>query len=225
MGDRQVAVIDPGPESERHLRQLMAAVEDADDVTVLVTHGHPDHAPGARPLADALGVEVWGPEAIDGVSRPLREADVIPTDAGDLVAVETPGHARHHLAFHWPARRALFAGDLLLGAGDTVWVGEYPGCVADYLESLNKVRALDLDVIYPAHGPPLEAPDVAIDRFEQHRRDRIHQMEVTLAERPEATVDELRDSIYGTRLPDLARRAATMSLEALKAHVEARHHS
>ncbi len=45
-------------------------------------------------------------------------------------------------------------------------------------------------------------------------------MEVTLAERPEATVDELRDSIYGTSLPDLARRAATLSLEALKAHVE-----
>jgi len=220
LGDRRVAVIDPGPQSDDHLRALEAAVADADEVVVLVTHGHPDHSPGARPLADALGVDVWGLAAIDGVSHPLSDGDVIQTDAGELVAVDTPGHARHHLAFHWPVRRALFAGDLLLGAGDTVWVGEYPGCVADYLESLEKVRGLDLDVIYPAHGPPIEAPALAIDRFERHRRERIRQMEATLAERPDATVDELRDSIYGTKLPDLARRAATMSLAALKGHVE-----
>lgn len=216
-----MAILDPGPADEVHLRALESAVEGAEDVAVVVTHAHPDHAPGARPLADALGVDVWGLEAIDGVSRAIGQGDVVATDAGDLVAVDTPGHARHHLAFHWPERRALFAGDLLLGVGDTVWVGEYAGCVADYLESLAKVRALDLDVIYPAHGPALEAPDAAIARFEKHRRDRIRQMEETLAERPGATVDELRDSIYGTALPELARRAATMSLEALKAHVEA----
>jgi glyoxylase-like metal-dependent hydrolase (beta-lactamase superfamily II) len=197
------------------------AVSGADEVAVVVTHGHPDHSPAARPLADELGVDVWGLEAISGVSHPIADGDVVPTDDGDIVAVATPGHARHHLSFHWPSHRALFAGDLLLGAGDTVWVGEYPGSVADYLESLAKVRALGLEVIYPAHGKPLEHPTEAIDRFEGHRRERIRQMEETLAKHPNATVDELRDSIYGTKLPDMARRAATLSLGALKAHVEA----
>jgi glyoxylase-like metal-dependent hydrolase (beta-lactamase superfamily II) len=216
-----VAIIDPGPENDAHLSALKSAVEGAEDVAVVVTHGHPDHAPGARPLADALGVDVWGPGPIEGVSHPIAEGDMITTDAGNLFAVDTPGHARHHLAFHWPASRALFAGDLLLGAGDTVWVGEYPGCVSDYLESLEKIRALDLEVIYPAHGPPLERPTLAIDRFERHRRDRIRQMEETLSARPGATVDDLREFIYGGNLPEFARRATTMSLEALKAHVEA----
>jgi glyoxylase-like metal-dependent hydrolase (beta-lactamase superfamily II) len=221
VGERRVAVIDPGPEAPAHVDALVAAVRDADEVSVVVTHGHPDHSPAARPLAEALGVDVWGLADIPSVNRPIDDGDVVPTDSGDLVAIATPGHARHHLSLHWPARRALFAGDLLLGAGNTVWVGEYVGSVADYLDSLVKVRALGLEVIYPAHGAPLERPVDAIDRFERHRRERIRQMEQTLAERPDATVEELRDSIYGTVLSDMARRAATLSLEALKAHVEA----
>jgi glyoxylase-like metal-dependent hydrolase (beta-lactamase superfamily II) len=145
---------------------------------------------------------------------------VVATDEGDLVAVETPGHARAHLSFHWPARRALFAGDLLLGKGDTVWVGEYAGAVADYLRSLERVRALAVEVIYPAHGPPLTEPAEALDRYTAHRRERIRQVEAALAERPGAGPDELLDLVYGAALPAAARRAALMSMEALKAHVE-----
>jgi glyoxylase-like metal-dependent hydrolase (beta-lactamase superfamily II) len=167
-----------------------------------------------------LAAEVLGPAGVDGVGRALADGESVPTDEGDLVAVETPGHARAHLAFHWPARRALFAGDLLLGKGDTVWVGEYVGSVADYLRSLERVRALGVRVIYPAHGPPLDDPEEAIDRFLSHRRERIRQVEAALAEQPDAGVDELLERVYGTRLPAAAERAARMSMEALKAHVE-----
>jgi glyoxylase-like metal-dependent hydrolase (beta-lactamase superfamily II) len=222
VGERRVAVIDPGPDEPAHVAALSSAVRDADEVTILVTHGHSDHAPGARVLAERLGLDLRGHEGIEGVSRPVAEGESIATDVGDLVAIDTPGHARYHLAFHWPARRALFAGDLLLGRGDTVWVGEYPGCVGDYLASLATVRALGLAVIYPAHGPPLERPAAAIERYERHRMERIRQVEEALAARPGASVDELRDDIYGRVLPGMARRAATMSIEALKAHVEGR---
>jgi glyoxylase-like metal-dependent hydrolase (beta-lactamase superfamily II) len=187
-----------------------------------VTHGHPDHAPAAPLLAEALDADVFGPGSVPGVSRALVHGDAVATDEGDLVALETPGHARHHLCFHWPQRKGLFAGDLLLGRGDTVWVGEYPGAVADYLRSLAAVRALGLEVIYPAHGPPLEDPAEALDRFEAHRRERIRQVEAFLAERPGADADELMMAIYGFLLPERARRAARLSMEALKAHVETR---
>lgn len=225
MGERRVAVIDPGPEAEAHLAAVVAAVHEADAVTILVTHGHPDHAPGARGLVAALddsgiSAEVRGPMGVDGVARPLGEGDEVSTDEGDLVAVETPGHARAHLAFHWPSRRALFAGDLLLGRGDTVWVGEYAGAVADYLRSLERVRALDLDVIFPAHGPAVTDPVAVLDRYEAHRRERIRQVAAALAERPGVGVEELLATVYGEALPAAARRAAFMSIEALKAHVE-----
>jgi glyoxylase-like metal-dependent hydrolase (beta-lactamase superfamily II) len=222
---REVAVIDPGPALAEHVAALVEAVRDARTVRIVVTHGHPDHAPAASVLAAALSgvteVEVRGPGSLAGAT-PLADGDVVHTDGGDLVVVATPGHAREHFAIHWPHWRALFAGDLLLGKGDTVWVGEYPGCVADYLESLERVRALDLEVIYPAHGDPLEDPVETIDRFAAHRRERIRQVEVALAEEPGASVEDLLARVYGLSLPTSARGAALRSMEALKAHVEGR---
>jgi glyoxylase-like metal-dependent hydrolase (beta-lactamase superfamily II) len=224
VGARRVAVIDPGPAAARHLEAVAAAVSEAETVSILVTHGHPDHAPGAGGLRSAVAaagarVAILGPTGVEGVERPLADGEPVATDEGELVAIETPGHARDHLSFHWPARRALFAGDLLLGKGDTVWVGEYAGSVADYLRSLERVRALGLEVIYPAHGPPLADPLEALDRFAAHRRERIRQVEAALVAHPGASAEELLDSVYGGALPAGARRAALMSMEALVAHV------
>jgi glyoxylase-like metal-dependent hydrolase (beta-lactamase superfamily II) len=222
VGRAVVAVIDAGPALEPHLGALVEELSGASRVSVVVTHGHGDHAPGSRALAQKLGVDLHGPAGVEGVTRPLADGARVQTDDGDLIAVETPGHARRHIGLHWPARRAFFAADLLLGKGDTVWVGEYAGSVADYLDSLERVRRLDVDVIYPAHGPPLEDPRQALDRFEAHRRERIRQMEAMLTERPGASAEELLDAVYGSTLPESARKAALASIAALKAHVEGR---
>ena len=162
---------------------------------------------------------MYGPNGVDGVDEVLVEGASLDTDAGDLVAVHTPGHTPEHLSFHWPSRHALFVGDLFLGVGDTTWVAEYPGCVADYLRSLDRVRQLDLGVMYPTHGPPLEDPEEAIDRFAAHRHSRIEQARRAVREHPGADIEELLDAVYGTELPDALRGAARMSLAALVEYV------
>ncbi len=212
-------MIDPGPDGPEHLQELLDTVRDAESVRVVLTHGHRDHAPAAFTLADRLGVEVWGPEGLPAVDGTLADGDRLPTDQGDLIAVSTPGHARHHLAFHWPARRALFAGDLLLGHGDTTWVGEYAGCVADYLDSLDRLREIDLAVVYPAHGPPIEDPAGAIERYEAHRLERVRQVRVALADRPELEEDEILGIVYGDGVPQALHGAALRSVRALMEHV------
>ena len=213
-------MIDAGPEGAEHMRALAHAVRDAEEVFVVLTHGHRDHAPGAFALADDLGLEVWGPEDLEGVERPLRDGDVVSTDAGDLVAIDTPGHAQHHLAFHWPSRRALFAGDLLLGRGDTTWVGEYSGCVADYLTSLNRLSSLDLAVIYPAHGPFLDDPADAVVRYASHRMDRVRQVADALRDRPGVGEGDLVDLVYGSGLPVSMHQAMALSVRALMEYVQ-----
>jgi glyoxylase-like metal-dependent hydrolase (beta-lactamase superfamily II) len=214
-----VAIIDPGPDLAKHIRALVDAVEGAEKVEIVLTHCHGDHASAAPGLAEQLGAEIWGPAAPGLVSRPLEDGESLITDAGDLVALRTPGHTRDHLCLHWPARRSLFAGDLLLGRGDTTWVGEYPGCVADYLDSLARIGTLDLDVIYPTHGPPLEAPTEALERFEAHRRERIAQVRRALEERPDAGPAELLVMVYGEALPRAMEGAAARSLGALLEYV------
>ncbi|HSW28940.1 MAG TPA: MBL fold metallo-hydrolase [Longimicrobiales bacterium] len=219
VGRRSAVVLDPGPDVEDHVRALVVWLADAGDVRVVVTHGHRDHAGAAPRLARALGVAVMGPGGLSTVESPLADGDALVTDEGTLRAVDTPGHAEHHLCFHWEERGAMFAGDLLLGRGDTTGVAEYPGCVADYLESLERVRGLDASVIYPAHGDPITDVPGALGRYEKHRRERIRQVREALAEAPGATPDELLRRVYPTAMPSALERAAKMSLAALLEHV------
>jgi glyoxylase-like metal-dependent hydrolase (beta-lactamase superfamily II) len=214
-------VIDPGPDVEDHVRALASTLAHANEVTILLTHGHPDHAAAASALAAALHASVAGPGTLS-VDRPLRDGDTVATDAGELVAVATPGHTREHMSFHWPERRAVFVGDHLLGQGDTTWVAEYEGCVADYLDSLDRLRRLEAEVLYPAHGPPLLDPAAALDRFEEHRRARVRQVEEALAARPDATAAGLVEIVYGSTLPRGMEPAALQSLEALVDYVTCR---
>jgi glyoxylase-like metal-dependent hydrolase (beta-lactamase superfamily II) len=219
VGEREVALVDPGPDVDAHVRALASWVEGAEAVRIVLTHGHHDHAGAARALSGMLGVPVLGPAGVPQVDVSLADGDEVPTDLGALVAVHTPGHSADHLSYYWPSRRALFVGDLMLGRGDTTWVGEYPGCVADYLASLRRVRALAPEILYPAHGPPIQDVPAALERYERHRRERIHQVETALADRPDATAEDLVRAVYGIELPSAVRQAATLSLQALVDHV------
>ena len=210
-----MAIIDPGPDVDSHVRAVLHAVSEAEHVWVLVTHGHADHAGAAEGVAQALGAEIRG----RGVrsARPMATRDAVETDQGRLVGVDTPGHTREHVTFHWPEADAAFPGDLILGQGDTTWVGEYEGCVADYLNSLQILRTLQCRVLYPTHGPPVEDPEQALDTFEAHRRDRIRQVREVLGRRPEATTNEVVMEVYGGRFADgRLVRAATQSVEAIR---------
>ncbi len=211
-------VLDPGPDVDSHVRAVVSAAADAATVRVVLTHHHPDHAAAASRVAGELGAEVWGPEG-RGVDHVVVDGTEVPTDRGGLTAVHTPGHTRDHLCYHWSNGRALFAGDLLLGRGDTTWVAEYPGCVTDYLASLARLRTLDLHVIYPAHGPALTEPSAALDRFEGHRMARIQQVRDALTSSPGATARDLLDVVYGAALPVGMEGPALRSLEALLDHV------
>lgn len=219
VGRRSAVVLDPGPDVENHVRALAVWLGDAEEVRVVVTHGHRDHAGAAPRLAEALRVPVMGPAGEGAVDVPLVDGELLPTDEGALRVVDTPGHARHHLSFHWEERRAVFVGDLMLGKGDTTWVAEYPGCVGDYLRSLERVRTLGVDVIYPAHGEPITDVAGALARYEAHRKDRIRQVRDALAAMPEAGPEELLRAVYPAPMPSAVERAARMSLTALVEHV------
>ncbi len=171
---------------------------------VLVTHAHGDHAAGAGELGRRIGAEVRGP----GEDRDLADGQTFATDAGPVVAVSTPGHSRRHFCFHAPQLGAVFTGDMVLGQGDTTWVGEYRGGVADYLASLDRLEALRPRVLYPGHGGPLRDPSAAIARFRGHRLARIDQVRRAIAATRGTDVTTLARHVYGDMPPDLFAMAA-----------------
>jgi len=70
----------------------------------------------------------------------------------------TPGHTRHQTCFYQPETRQFLAGDMLLHRTPTPVVerplsgtSHTPG-LPQFLDSLDLVEALDVDVAYPGHG-------------------------------------------------------------------------
>src|SRR5690606_17311008 len=98
----------------------------------------------------------------------IDDGAVIETEGATLRAIHTPGHAEDHLCYWLEEERALFTGDVVLGAGTTV-IPEHGGDLADYMASLRRLLALEPAVIYPAHGPAIRDAAKKIREYIAHR--------------------------------------------------------
>lgn len=239
VGRTRVAVIDPGPDSRRHLDAVVDEVGDGVVVAILLTHMHPDHSAGAAKLARRVAAPVVGAPVVAApgeargagptpagtesaamrVQDGLRDGLRIPTDAGDLIALYSPGHTPDHYAFHLPAASAVFVGDLMLGGMDTALVAAPEGDLGAYLASLERVRGLGARTLYPGHGPSFTEPEAAIDAYIRHRRERERQ--VLEALRGGATsVTGVVAAVYGPRLSPRLAFAARGAVRAYLAYLE-----
>lgn len=214
VGRARAVVIDPGSDDPGHLDAVASAVGDGVLLSVLVTHGHPDHAAGASALAERFDCPV-----LAGRNRTLKDGQAVETDAGPLTAVATPGHTPDHFAFHWEAERTVFCGDLMLGGQDTALIAPPEGRLGPYLASLERVRELRPQVIRPAHGPPFDDPDEALDRYVRHREHRQEQVMAALRGGVR-DYDGLLDAVYGDSIQPELRRAGMAALKAYLEHLQ-----
>lgn len=196
VGNGPRIVIDPGVMDQSHLEAIASA---GDIATIVVTHSHPDHFPGALDLADMTGAQVaasaWLWEKIPFASgRALSDGEVLEAGGATLQVLETPGHASDHICLWMQHERALFSGDLVLGEGTTV-ISPPDGDLTRYLESLRKVRALEPEVLYPGHFAPRNDASAWIDHYIAHRAERERQIVAALAAGP-STVAAVVKAVY-----------------------------
>ena len=191
-------VVDPGPADPAHLEAVLGAAREGIEGIVL-THGHADHAEGADPLADRAG-----------------GAAVVRPDGGDRVgpfhALATPGHSPDHVCL--VSGRTCFTGDTVLGSG-SVFIAPGEGSLSAYLDSLRRLRELDLEVLCPGHGPYVWQPRDKLDEYIAHRLER----ERLLLEALDAGLrseDDLLDRAWADAPAEL-RPAAALTL---RAHLE-----
>jgi glyoxylase-like metal-dependent hydrolase (beta-lactamase superfamily II) len=198
-------VIDPGPEHDSHLEAIAKEVEARGGAGgIAITHDHGDHVEGVLALRERLG---YPP-----VAAARHSADVTLGDGdefGPLRAVAVPGHADDHLVF--VAGRACFTGDAVLGHG-SVFVTSRLG---EYLAALERLRALDLAVLCPGHGPPVWDPDAKLGEYLAHRREREDKLLAALDEGLRDR-EELLDAAWADAPPALRPAAA----QTLDAHLE-----
>jgi glyoxylase-like metal-dependent hydrolase (beta-lactamase superfamily II) len=75
-----------------------------------------------------------------------------------LQVIHTPGHSPGHLAFWWPERRVLFAGDAI--ATWPEFAAGWPAFnlnVKQHRASLRRMAELDAEVVAVGHGEPIRS--------------------------------------------------------------------
>lgn len=189
VGRGEVAVIDPGPNDPVHFEALKAALEGETVKCVLVTHGHSDHSPLARPLAEWAGCEVYAKDCGKPTAKGelgseddrdfypdnlLKDGDSFSGSGWTLDVVETPGHTCSHICFDLKEENACFTGDHIMGWSTTI-VAPPDGNMSEYFHSLDKIEQRAFDTLWPTHGAPLQGADFVkefIQAYRQHRQDR-----------------------------------------------------
>jgi glyoxylase-like metal-dependent hydrolase (beta-lactamase superfamily II) len=207
VGEAPAIVIDPGPSIPAHLRE---AAEAAGSVgAVLVTHDHPDHAPGALTFARRMGAPLYA-FRLEGAEH-LRDGQALVVDGVEIQALHTPGHSSDHLAFHIPRAGALFTGDAVLGRG-TSFIDPPDGDLTQYLRSLARMQELDPRTLYPGHGPVVFRAGEKLREYLEHREMREEQILSCMGHGP-AKIMEIVGSIY-TDYPQEVHALAARSVLA-----------
>ncbi len=201
-GREEIAVLDPGPLIESHLRAI-EKIAGAPIRQVFVTHTHPDHSPGAVELARATGAELLGRPAPEGEHqdktfvphRILDDGDRILIDGIEIEAISTPGHASNHLCFRLLKLDWICTGDHVID-GSTVVIDPPDGNMKHYLQSLEKLKNLNCSALLPGHGDIIRDADRIIDWIIGHRLEREEKVVAALSENPDLSTSELVPHVY-----------------------------
>lgn len=217
VGTGALVVVDPGPDHSRHVEALVE-VGAGRIRWIVVTHTHPDHAPGAAGLAERTGAEVIGFDARDGFEpdRSVGEGFELAGPGFTLRAVHTPGHASNHLCWLLTEERMLFSGDHVM-EGSTVVIPPPDGDMAQYLDSLERLKTLDppLSIIAPGHGSLIVDPIGTVEAVVAHRLEREAAVAAALAGDPGAGVDRFLPVVY----PDVSDELRPVAAKSLWAHL------
>ncbi|MCZ8543086.1 MBL fold metallo-hydrolase [Mesorhizobium qingshengii] len=235
VGRDTLAVIDPGPDDETHLRTLLDVIAGRPVSHIFISHTHRDHSPLAARLKERTGAVVLA----EGPHRPARPLHIGETNAldasadtafapdialpdGGLVdgdgwsirAVLTPGHTVNHAAFALEGTGILFSADHVMAWATSI-VAPPDGAMADYMASLDRLIERGDRLLLPGHGGPVTAPRGFMRGLKTHRKMR----ERAILERVRAgdrTIADMVKAIYRDTDPRLHGAAGLSVL----AHLE-----
>lgn len=231
LGRDQLAVIDPGPESDAHLQVLRQAIGRATVSHIIVTHSHLDHSPLARRLATITGAPVLafgtsdtgrsavmqdmarrglvgGGEGVDLDFTPdltVTDGQVIATTDWQLEVIHTPGHMGNHISLGW--QDSVFTGDHVMGWASSL-VSPPDGDLTDFMASIERLQSRQSAIFYPAHGAPIDDPAGRLAWLRDHRLLRESQILAALKAGPRQLVAltlEIYTDIPAKMLPAAAR--------------------
>ncbi len=160
------------------------------DVALIVgTHCHCDHIGGHKKIQDLSGCDIAlhkiGKYSIDtrndwatwrryfnqeadffDCTVELNDGDVLSVGPHEFTVIHTPGHAAEGIVLYNRKQKLLISADALWRNDMALINLRIEGSAAPFqmLESLDKIEALDVRVVYPGHGPPFTDVKKALDQ-------------------------------------------------------------
>ena len=145
-----------------------------------------DHLWDKNP-AQGAAPEVWNQY------QDLEDGDVLSYGGHDLRCVLTPGHTPGHMCLYEAESKWLFSGDHVLfhiSPNICRW-SSMPDALGSYLESLQKVRDLPVELLLPAHRQETGDLTARVDELTAHHLRRIENAWQTVREEPGLTAYEI----------------------------------
>lgn len=157
------------------------------------------------PLADGpdalpTPVQVWGPTyAPTTPDHFMQDGEVIRVGRREIHVVWTPGHSPGHCCLYLPEEKILIVGDHLLPK-ITPHVGVYPDYpdnpLGEFLASQEKVHALEVALVLPAHGAVFTDHRARARQLIHHHKQRKDEMLDLIRRRPK-TAHEIAQEVFG----------------------------
>lgn len=175
-GSDEMVIVDPGPDDDEHIETTAGLGRIA---LVLISHRHGDHTDGIDKLVERTGATVRsaGSGFLRGLGGELVDGEVIDAAGLKIKVMATPGHTADSLSF--VLDDAVLTADTVLGRGTTV-IDNEDGSLADYLESLRRLRGLGPRTVLPGHGPDLPDLEAVASGYLTHRHERLEQVRAAL---------------------------------------------
>ncbi len=201
-----------------------AELDDSFAERTMLRHGIPPEVVTALRAVSA-SFRAWG-SAVE-VTRPLAHGSELALRDRTLRVLHRPGHSPSDTVFLDEARSIMLAADHLIAhissnpllarplGAEADFKGPRPQALVTYIESLQKTRALELELVLPGHGRPITDHVAVIDeRFRLHRRraEKIHRL---IAAQPR-TAHEIAQDLWG----NVAVTQAYLTLSEVLGHVD-----
>ena len=117
------------------------------------------------------------------INRLLEDDDTIDLSNAKLKVIWTPGHAPEHICLHDAKRNLLYSGDHILPKITShvslhTWEKKDP--LRDYINSLNKVKNLPVELILPGHEKNFKNLPERIEQIQKHHEARLNEIKNAL---------------------------------------------
>ncbi len=134
IGRGDVAVIDPGPNDERHIAMLIRQLTGETITHVLVTHTHHDHSPGCAPLRAHTEAPTYG-YGPHPTAPPDEQPPATPPSTNQSLPGESPPESRSEESGDttFTPQVPTNHGDRIDGAGWTAEAIHTPGHISNHL--------------------------------------------------------------------------------------------